>query len=43
MTIDAILYARGDYGTIRIIDILDFTNFEKYPKWIIEYSMRQWQ
>jgi len=36
--IDAILCARGGYGTIRIIDKLDFTKFEKYPKWIIGYS-----
>ena len=36
--IDAILCARGGYGTIRIVDKLDFTNFAKHPKWIIGYS-----
>ena len=36
--IDAILCARGGYGTIRIVDKLDFTKFEKHPKWIIGYS-----
>ena len=36
--IDAILCVRGGYGTIRIIDKLDFTGFEKHPKWIVGYS-----
>ena len=36
--IDAILCARGGYGTIRIVDKLDFTKFEKRPKWIVGYS-----
>lgn len=36
--IDAILCARGGYGTIRIIDKLDFTKFAKHPKWIVGYS-----
>ena len=36
--IDAILCVRGGYGTIRIIDKLDFTTFEKHPKWIVGYS-----
>ena len=36
--IDAILCARGGYGTIRIVDKLDFTKFEKHPKWIVGYS-----
>ena len=30
--------ARGGYGTVRIIDALDFTNFRKQPKWIAGYS-----
>ncbi len=37
-TIDAIWCARGGYGTVRIIDALDFTEFKKHPKWIIGYS-----
>ena len=36
--IDAILCARGGYGTIRIVDKLDFTKFAEHPKWIIGYS-----
>ncbi len=36
--IDAILCVRGGYGTIRIIDKLDFTGFGKHPKWIVGYS-----
>ncbi len=34
----AILCARGGYGSVRIIDKLDFTNFIKNPKWVIGYS-----
>jgi muramoyltetrapeptide carboxypeptidase len=37
-SIKAIISARGGYGTIRIIDKLDFTTFKKHPKWIIGYS-----
>lgn len=36
--IDAILCARGGYGTIRIVDNLKFDNFINKPKWIIGYS-----
>ena len=36
--IDAIFCARGGYGTIRIVDKLDFTKFAKHPKWIVGYS-----
>ena len=36
--IKAILCARGGYGTLRIIDHLDFTSFKQKPKWIIGYS-----
>src|SRR5690606_15400594 len=34
----AIWCARGGYGTVRIIDKLDFSSFTKNPKWIIGYS-----
>lgn len=37
-SIKAIIAARGGYGCIRIIDQLDFSNFNKHPKWIIGYS-----
>lgn len=36
--IRAIWCARGGYGTVRIIDKLDFSKFKKIPKWIIGYS-----
>lgn len=36
--IKAIIAARGGYGTIRIIDKLDFTTFKAHPKWIIGFS-----
>jgi muramoyltetrapeptide carboxypeptidase len=37
-SIRAIICARGGYGTVRIIDQLDFTRFRKNPKWIAGYS-----
>jgi len=36
--IKAIFAGRGGYGTIRIIDDLDFTKFKTHPKWIIGFS-----
>ncbi len=36
--IKAILIARGGYGTVRIIDHLDFTKFKQHPKWICGFS-----
>lgn len=36
--IKAIWCARGGYGTVRIIDALDFKKFSNDPKWIIGYS-----
>lgn len=37
-TISAIWCARGGYGTVRILDKLDFTELRKKPKWLIGYS-----
>ncbi len=37
-SVHAIWCARGGYGTVRLIDVLDFSNFRKYPKWIVGYS-----
>ena len=37
-SIRAIICARGGYGAVRIIDLLDFTLFCKHPKWIVGYS-----
>ncbi len=36
--IKAIMCARGGYGTVRIIDSLNFSKFEEHPKWIVGYS-----
>ncbi|WP_299520803.1 LD-carboxypeptidase [Winogradskyella sp.] len=36
--ISAIWCARGGYGTVRILDKLDYTKFRKHPKWVIGYS-----
>ena len=36
--IKAIWCVRGGYGTVRIIDKLDFTKFKQNPKWVIGFS-----
>jgi muramoyltetrapeptide carboxypeptidase len=36
--VKAIWCARGGYGTVRILDKLDWSNFKQNPKWIIGYS-----
>ena len=37
-SIKAIIAGRGGYGTIRIIDELDFTQFNLNPKWVVGFS-----
>ena len=37
-SISAIWCARGGYGTVRILDRLNFSKFKKNPKWLIGYS-----
>ena len=37
-SVKAIISARGGYGTLRIIDKIDFSSFRKNPKWIIGFS-----
>jgi len=37
-TVKAIWCARGGYGSVRIIDSIDFTRFKQHPKWIIGFS-----
>ena len=37
-SIKAILCARGGYGTVQIIDAINFTNLKKNSKWIVGYS-----
>jgi muramoyltetrapeptide carboxypeptidase len=36
--IKAVFCARGGYGTVKIIDELDFSNFINNPKWIVGFS-----
>jgi muramoyltetrapeptide carboxypeptidase len=36
--IKAIWCVKGGYGTVRMIDLLDFTKFKQSPKWIIGFS-----
>lgn len=36
--IKAIIAARGGYGTIRIIDKVDFSRFATHPKWLVGFS-----
>ncbi|RKR81816.1 muramoyltetrapeptide carboxypeptidase [Mucilaginibacter gracilis] len=36
--IKAIIAARGGYGTVRMIDKLDFTKFAQNPKWVVGFS-----
>lgn len=37
-SIKAIWCARGGYGTVRILDKLNYTKYKKHPKWILGYS-----
>lgn len=36
--IKAVLFARGGYGTSRLVDEIDWKKFVKDPKWLIGYS-----
>lgn len=38
INVKAILSTRGGYGSVRVIDKLDFTKFKIHPKWFIGYS-----
>ena len=37
-TAKAIICARGGYGTIRIVDEVDYSNFLNNPKWMVGFS-----
>ena len=37
-SVQTILCARGGYGTLQILDDLDFSQFTKQPKWVIGFS-----
>lgn len=36
--IRAVFFVRGGYGSVRIIDRLNFDSFRKHPKWLVGYS-----
>lgn len=36
--VKAVICARGGYGTVRIIDKIDFSKFAQSPKWVVGYS-----
>lgn len=36
--VNAILCARGGYGMSRIVDKINFTKFNKHPKWVVGFS-----
>ena len=37
-SIKAVFAARGGYGCVRIVDQIDFSSFEKDPKWLVGFS-----
>lgn len=37
-SIKAIIFARGGYGTTRILDQINFSTFKKSPKWLVGFS-----
>lgn len=36
--VKAILFSRGGYGCIQIVDKIDFSPLETYPKWLVGFS-----
>lgn len=37
-SISAVIIARGGYGTVRLMEHVDFTGFKRHPKWVVGYS-----
>lgn len=37
-TVSAVWCARGGYGTVRILDKIDYTKYKTKPKWLVGYS-----
>ena len=37
-TIKAVFFTKGGYGTLRIVDGIDWTIFRENPKWLVGYS-----
>ncbi len=38
LSVHAIWCVRGGYGTVRIVDHIDWSSWKQHPKWIIGYS-----
>lgn len=36
--IKAIICARGGYGCVQLVDLIDWNTFKKHPKWIVGFS-----
>lgn len=36
--IKAVLFARGGYGSVRVLDKVDFSSLKEHPKWLVGYS-----
>ena len=36
--IKAIIFYRGGYGAVRVVDMIDFEPLSRYPKWLVGYS-----
>jgi muramoyltetrapeptide carboxypeptidase len=36
--VKAVFFARGGYGSVRVVDLIDRTAFLKRPKWLVGYS-----
>lgn len=36
--IKAIFFLRGGYGTVQLLDRIDFSGFRQHPKWLVGYS-----
>ena len=37
-SIKAIFFARGGYGSVQIVDQIDWSSLEQHPKWLVGYS-----
>ena len=37
-SVKAVIFARGGFGTARMIDLIDWSNFKKQPKWLCGFS-----
>jgi len=36
--VKAVFFMRGGYGTVQILDQLDFSRFSQFPKWLVGFS-----